>query len=907
MAECPDGFTAHGLIVWSLSRSRKTVIAKGCDMFVPSSRSISESSINARFHALAGFLIELKGGVRAQIQLTTDSNYSDVLDRFDADTERYATEDFTKFARMERSLRYREMMAQGRLRRERLRIFFTRTVDTIANNSESFLQAQEKGFRDVMEGLQRSVPDSVVRPFDDGDHIGIFRAFFNPTMFARNLGGFPVGIDESASILTNCLFSDGVTAKDSERGIFWKLDGCYQSMVVVRRWPAVAHGRTMATILESLNLNFHVSQTIEPISAEKEIRKEESILRRLENEYRRGKTIHETEIESRRDKLASLGRGLTRPYNVLTVFRIWDEDLNALNSERIALCTALANNGFVYQQVNQERQNWNLWYETFPGYYGSYRGWDLYAENSYLAGMMPVAGSFNGFIETPEALYDGDQQNLVGVRTFAGSTPQHSVMVGMTGSGKSVSIIDLIAQTECFYDFTAIIEEGLSYGLYTKMYGCEPITVVPDSDMTFNYFDTVGAPLGSEQIAMASALVLKMAGASESEDKNRLRIGMITEYINQLYWDVFEDWEKKNADIDLVAREAMAIEAYRREQMPMGSGFMETWAEFEGLKEDNPDLVKEYLGRFSDNEVNSFRVNPASRLTVRNLTFTRFKPEEFPTHSSLVEMMKFAPSDSHPAEDVKQIATMIEPWTASGSYGKLFDGASTVKLKGQKIIHIELGRISESMKELKEAVGFLMASYVRQHIVSLPRAKKKRWIFEEVARFLNIPGGDKILGEAYAQLRKFACWVVAVTQQYAQLRDTPLRPVIFGNSKSFLLLKQNDKQDVEEISEAIALPETGAYTLGSYVLPEHQRGGSYNDWCYFTIDEKIFGTVRNIVSPHILKVASSNGSTFDEMTRKMRGESDPFAVIVKAVEEDEEKAEYEAASEGRDERLVTTA
>ena len=44
----------------------------------------------------------------------------------------------------------------------------------------------------------------------------------------------------------------------------------------------------------------------------------------------------------------------------------------------------------------------------------------------------------------------------------------------MSGAGKSVTVCDLLSQTEGYFDYTVIIEEGLSYGLYTQ-------TVEPDA------------------------------------------------------------------------------------------------------------------------------------------------------------------------------------------------------------------------------------------------------------------------------------------------------------------------------------------------------------------------------------------------------------------------------------------
>lgn len=47
----------------------------------------------------------------------------------------------------------------------------------------------------------------------------------------------------------------------------------------------------------------------------------------------------------------------------------------------------------------------------------------------------------------------------------------------MSGAGKSVTVCDLLSQTEEFYDYTVIIEEGLSYEVYTR-------TVEPDARLS---------------------------------------------------------------------------------------------------------------------------------------------------------------------------------------------------------------------------------------------------------------------------------------------------------------------------------------------------------------------------------------------------------------------------------------
>ena len=110
-----------------------------------------------------------------------------------------------------------------------------------------------------------------------------------------------------------------------------------------------------------------------------------------------------------------------------------------------------------------------------------------------------------------------------------------------------------------------------------------------------------------------------------------------------------------------------------------------------------------------------------------------------------------------------------------GNYGCLFDGTSNISLTG-KIAHFELGYIPEAAKLLRAVAGFLITNYTRQHIMTMPRALRKRNVYEEVARFLDIPGGEQIVQESYAQIRKFNCWNISIVQQYAGSRRVASAP-----------------------------------------------------------------------------------------------------------------------------------
>ena len=216
-------------------------------------------------------------------------------------------------------------------------------------------------------------------------------------------------------------------------------------------------------------------------------------------------------------------------------------------------------------------------------------------------------------------------------------------------------------------------------------------------------------------------------------------------------------------------------------------------------------------------------------------------------------------------DQIMEIATLILPWCRDGNYGCLFDGTSNLSLTG-KIAHFELGYIPESAKELKAAAGFLITNHARKHIMTLPRAIRKRNVYEEVARFLDIPGGQEIVQESYAQLRKFNCWNISIVQQYARFKQSRIRSAVFGNSRQFFIMRQNDRADLEDMGKDIALPEVTQHAIMNYPLPDHQTGQKYSPFTYLHTDStrNLCGTVHNVASPEMLycsSVPAANTST----------------------------------------------
>ncbi|OAI50829.1 hypothetical protein AYO37_00095 [Opitutia bacterium SCGC AG-212-L18] len=896
MVSIPDGFFVNGLIFWGKSFSRDSIISKGFFVEVPDIRCFSTQEASGFYEKIRAFLAELDSSYRLQIQWSVGGNYDEDLCRYEnkvADFTCTPIPEWARFIREERSHYFRERAGNGTLRKEVLALFLSHKCNTLPRKGlkkalevESFLASESRSFVEKITRFSIMIGSGSLRPMEDFEHYEYFSKFFDPSISNTSEQAF----DAEESILGNTLLSDGMTTgKDGE--VFIKIGDYYNALFIIRKWPRFVYPGIMVQLMDAQTQDFCITQNIFPLSIGNEIKKEEQAIKHLGGNVRNsGKVSLESTIEKKYEKIRSLMDGYTMPYKVLTVVRVWSRTLNTLFAKNMAIKTAIQHmNGAKYHQVNQPVQAKSIFFETFPGWTGgSRRGWDLYAENHELAALVPVSNSFSGNLNEAEAFYEGINENLVGLSSFVGGTPQHAVLIGMTGAGKSVAVCDFLSQTAAFYDYTAIIEEGLSYGIFTKLMGCEPIIMSPDAAITINYLDTNELPLSISHLSVATKLCLKMVGMSQNEDVNNYRGAVICAYLNRLYDNRFEDWRNKNQEkYELCLQEAYLIEKKIKLKLGSAASFEEAFIELQSIKNSDRNQYQDLLRSISPDLLLAFEKDPKDGIKVRDMAFSYFEPEEYPTHSQLVELMQYERFSNHRQEEVDLMATLLSAWGRYGDKGRLFDGVTNFKLTG-KVAHFELGYIPESAKELKEATGFLISNFIRGHIVKMPRGVRKRIVFEEVSRFLNIPGGDVILNEAYAQFRKYGCWVLCVTQQFSQLKVTPLYKVVMGNSKLFLLMKQNQREDIDEIADSIGLPDTAKEAIQNYTLPEHQNGKEEkcSFMTVFALDGKqnYCGTIKIKPSKELLYVASSDGKTFDIRAKALLKYNSIFDGVIQEVE-----------------------
>lgn len=890
----PNGYFLRDLVVFHGLRNGCHV-SKGFIVEPADLSAAAPEHLNASQDQLALLLSCLHDKLRLQVQWFCDSDYRAELLRYQEHTERAANV-WTRRCRNERFVRYWEAMAERRLRRQRLVLYFSRAIETspafVATAAKqhahysALLEEMATEFEQLHQMLTNIFPGARITPMTDADHYRHCTTFLNPSLGSRFDYDTIETFDPQLSIQDNCWHSE---AHGLTEGSGFYMDGFYHSVLVLHRWPKMTHPGMVYRLTGLPLLDYNITVNVRSLSARAEIGREEKAHDRLAGDFASEKRLSLlTAMEKKQKKIAALMQGHTLPFNVEYIIRAWDQTREGLAAKTAAIKNAINGmNGAQYLECVLPTTAKKLFYQSWPAHpWGRYPHRKLYAETRYLADVLPFSATFTGHLEQAEALYEGNQRNLVGVTTFAGSkgneTPQHAVLLGMSGAGKSVTVCDLLSQTEAFYDYTVIIEEGLSYEIYTRTVepNARPIIIQPDGDLTINYLDTHGLPLTAEHLASAMALVAKIAGVSSDEDKQLSREAQITRYIMLLYEDVFEEWSRRNADRLLdIARHACLLGKLKR--MRPGATTLDVFVDLRDQLRADPQSVDQRLAEISEDEALRFLKEPNTRRDVRNLAFACFAPEEYPTHRMLQELIQLDASDATAAD----LATRLVPWCADGNYGCLLDGTSNISLTG-KIAHFELGYIPEAAKLLRAVAGFLITNYTRQHIITMPRRLRKRNVYEEVARLLDIPGGEQIVKESYAQMRKFNCWNISIVQQYARFKESRIRSAVFGNSRQFFLMRQNDRADLDDMARDIGLTELTQHAILSYPLPDQQSGDKFAAFTYLHNDAQnpICGTVHNVASREMLYISGSSGAQFDDRAQALRGSDDLVGAIEAATE-----------------------
>lgn len=881
-----DGFFGENLIVFS-GLHRGGFVSRGFEITSPDLENADPVHHNALEADLVAMLSLLKGDWGMQVQWMPDSDFRKPLQRYRAETQAHGANDWEMRQRNERFVRFMKMSRDGRLRRERLRVYFTIPVDAIAVGQtgrathEALITAYAEQFNQIDQFLQTLLHGrgGAVRPMTDADHFQHYLEFLNPSLPEQNVSDPLEFFDPEKSIQENCWHSEGRPLDKPDTGFY--LDGYYHGMLVLKSLPKRTRPG-IAYLLTKLALrDYAITVNVAAVDVEELIEKEQKELNRVEGDYESLKKIKLlAAMKTKAAKITRYSNGDSSPYRIQYIIRAWDKNREELRAKLTALKAAVGNmERAVAYEPALETSARNFFYCSWPGWtHSRYTSlWHDY-DDALVANILPFSSTPAGYLETAEFIYEGANGNLVGGRTFVGEgdnqTPQNAVVIGTTGSGKSVNLIDILTQTGMYFAFTTIVEEGNAYAVYVRTVdpAARSIIVQANGKLTMNYLDTRGLPLSGLHLSAAAALPMLMVGQSKDEDRNKLRQALLSNAIGRLY-DDFARWylNRHPERREPISRRACALEAYRREHMGPQATDLDAFLEFAEFETTKPDEAASFVAGIDGGEVLRFEKDSVGSQRVRDLIFAEFGPADYPQHGHLQELLSAEASGAH-ADEMRYLATLLEPWGAGGAYGELFDGVSNVNLTG-RIAHFELGYIPESAEELKAAAAFLISNYTRSHMMRLPRGLRKRNIFEEVARFALIPSGKKVLRESYQQLRKYNVWNVATVQNYEQFKSSDIRGPVLGNSRVLLLLRQSDRSDIEDLGHDFPIPEAVKDAVMSHPEPEKIVGQKYSQFTYYHTDERrpMIVTMRNAASREMLYCASSSGAHYDQREKELKG------------------------------------
>jgi hypothetical protein len=837
----PDGFIIEKLLVFERLGSGGHV-SQGFWIDLPDLQHASETELNSFHDRLQRLTLILPEQVRFQIQFDKDSDYQPELLTYQKDTAR-SENTAVKRRRNLTFLRFWELMKRGELRRHRMAIFIGRSFDAKGRvpwrrrSAERFYRERltqcESEFSEYAGALKSLFTSlgGTATPMSEADYFRLFVEKLNPGVVAHGGGKTQPEHDPSRSILDN-VWNSPIRGQRT-RG-FW-LDETYHGVLVLRRWPVRTYPgiEKWLTQLPFNDYSITVQLRREPLS--RLIAPEQKSLNRV-NRLLAAKpderlTVTRTKLEER---IQRLSQGDQVPLTVEYILTVRAPNPELLAERILAAKSAIHGMpGANYYEAVLPASAKNWFWKTLPGWMWSrHQGIGLYAENTYVTDMLPLTCTAMAHLSSAEALYSGTHGNVIGLKTFAGlglhAMPLNFLIFGSPGSGKSVFALDLLFQTAPFYAHTFIIEEGRSHFSFTRSFGIEPIIFRPGGREAINCFDTRKGPWTALQLASLTALVGRMAGLPADEDKAHHRLALIEKSIKQLVREFADDQVGR---LPQQERRALVRRAKQIHQLATERNltFLEAFTALRDEERAQAGSGTAATGEGSDSSMLEFE--SAHPELVRDLLFSTLEPGQHLRLSALREHLELNASGSE-REACQQIATLLGPFTGDGAYATLFDRPTNVSLEG-RVVHFELGMIPEAAKELKQLIGFLITNDVRQFLTTLPLLARKQIVIEELGRFIDVPGGVKIVRELYEQMRKLRVAVMSIMQQYSRITDPSLRAALVGCSASFCIFNPQDRTDLATLARDIGLSTAAQERTLKYARPCQMTGQKYSEFTFF--------------------------------------------------------------------------
>jgi TraG P-loop domain len=888
-AVMPDGYFYEDHIVFGDPGSG-SVIARGYAVNFPDLSASDDQAYIDLESDIQLMLGSVKSDERLQLEFHTWPNLSGPLNRFLEDTRANSKVEFCSKVRDELVFRYRDRMACETLIQANVRLYLSSRLPKFVTDAGR----KVRGFDEVFKVLRRSFDqrqqffDLLLRSYGGG-----ITAFDNMAQYSELLKFWSPGqarvwqpkqqdIDWLRPITDLCQFSELAPRREPEQGFY--LDGYYFGLMVFKTMPRATWPKTFAPFFALTIPNLRVVVNMQPLPVESEMRYEEERFAKLVSNLDPQSPSLQSEVglDKHRERMRRLMSNQVMPFRAQIIVIAHDRTSDGLGIKMEALRAAIGKTGAEPHRPSVATSNLAFFNCATPGFgpwvrYPDY--WhkidDLNLANLWPAGSTPCAD-----LESADWIADGDQNNLIGGRSFLGAQPVPILVIGSTGGGKSVLVQTTTLQTALRFGFIVVIDDGLSWMTTCHMLDptSRPIMVRSNGNETFNIFDTLGLPRTAEHQTHATALCHLLVGRSNDEDKDKLRAAVLSDTINEIYETAYRAWRNRHPQrhYELCRETAILLQFQQRERI---DGFLDAFLEARQLRKAHPEASLEIEEKIIDAEALALDRDPKTEHLVRNLAFASWTPGMFPTLSDLQDELHTAALQKSPHQELcATLASLLRPWLRDGRYGPIVDGANNIDLGSVelsetdplKVVHFDLGKIGKSEAELRAVVGFLITNQVRNHIQGMPRVIRKQVIIEEMTSFLKIPNGEEIVIDFYERFRKYSAQVVSVFQHYSTLLHShpKVAHAILGNSDAIMLLRNPNRKDLETLSTFVYLPEVIRDKIASFPKPADMTGRSdaYAGFVYVQLDgeQPRFTVGRNVISEELEAVTSSSGDKFEE-------------------------------------------
>lgn len=893
----PDGYFVDDYMLFG-DLGRGSVLAKGYAVQFPDLSASDDEAFLDLEGDIRLMLGCLNSDERLQLHFYTSSDFSEALARFQDDTWRNSQIDICTSVREELVTRFRGRVEDETLIHTKVRLYISSALPKFLRGDRCGV----RGFQEVFKVLRRSFGQreaffnlllasygGSVRGLDNLGHYDEMLCFWSPGQ-ARVLKRKGGEIDWLRTVEDLCRFSEIAPRAEPDHGFF--SDGHYFGIWMFKTVPRATWPKTMEPFFNLTIPNLRVAVNMQPLSVESEIRHEEERFGKLLSNIDPQSPSLQSEVglDKHRDRMRRLMSNQVVPFRAQIIVIGHDRTREGLDTKMEALRAAIGKAGAEPQRPALPTSVLSFFNCATPGFgpwvkYPDYRHKidDLNLANMWLVGSTPKAE-----LEQADWITDGDLNNLIGGSTFIGSQPAHMLVAATTGSGKSTLLQTLALQTANGFRFIVVIDDGLSWvGTCRRLDpSSRPILVRSNGNQTFNVFDTRGLPLSSQHLANATALSHLLVGRSLDEDKDKLRAAVLAETISQVYGTAYRTWRKDNPEFHYaLCREAAVLLKFQQARDEPSESFLDVFLEARVLRRANAKALRKFEEQVDEGAALALDRDPATEHFVRNLAFASWTPEMFPTLSDLQDELHTAAFSKGPHRELcATLASLLRPWLRDGRYGPIVDGASNVDLGSVetsnqdplKVVHFELGEIGKAEAELKAVVGFLITNEVRNHIEGMPRGIRKQVVIEEMTSFLKIPNGEEIVIDFYERCRKYSCQCISIFQQYTALLEAhpKVAKAIIGNSSAMLLLRNQNRRDLDTLSSFVHLPEVIKDKITSFPLPESMKGrdDAYSGFVYAQLNEAEprFTVGRNVISEEVEHLTSSSGDVFERRKNELR-------------------------------------